>query len=94
MRAMLMLALLGGCAFNPYEVPGTWRPLGANDANLQSMVVRPGDLQGGTADRGADGQRAGDAVDRLRNDKVKPLPDSGVARISVTSSGGGQGGGR
>jgi len=93
MRAILLLALLGGCAFDPYEVPGTWRPLGANEQNLRVMLARPADVLGGTGDPGSDGHRGANAVDRLRDDRVKTLPDSGVARLTPTANGGGQGGG-
>lgn len=89
MRASLLaVALLGGCAFDPYEVPGTWRPLGANEQNLRLMATRPADVLGGTGDPGADGQLAGAAVERLRADKAKALLDSGVARLVPTQTGG------
>ena len=92
MRASLVaLALLGGCAFDPYEVPGTWRPVGANEQNLRVMLARPNDALGGVGDLRTDGQRAGAAVDRLRNDKVKTLPETGVARVVPIATGGGGG---
>lgn len=89
MRGILILALLGGCVADPYEVPGTWRPLGANEQNLRAMAARPADVLGGGGDLRADGQRAGNAVERWRADRVKPLPDSGVARLVPVASGGG-----
>jgi hypothetical protein len=96
MRSILLLVLLGGCAhdpFNPYEIPGTWRPLGANEQNLRIMAARPADVLGGVGDPGSDGQRAGHAVERLREGRVKPLPDSGVARLIPIASGGAGAGG-
>ena len=37
-----VLALLSGCAGpEPFDFPNTWRPTGANDANLAAMAARP-----------------------------------------------------
>lgn len=95
MRALLLAAfLMSGCAydpFDPYQVPGTWRPLGSNEQNLRAMLVRPTDLDGGVNDPGADGQRAAAAVERLRADRVKRLPDSGVSQVVPVATGGAAG---
>lgn len=90
MRILLLAVLLSGCAydpFDPYQVPGTWRPTGANEQNLRVMLARPTDALGGRGDPGSDGQRAAAAVERLRADNVKPLPESGVAKLSPTQTG-------
>ena len=91
MRRIACLGLLlamGGCAFtDPYERAGVWRPNGANDANLIAMVKTPSDLVQGVGDGLGNGQLAAAAIERLRADKVKPLPDSGVAQISLSGSG-------
>lgn len=89
MRPLLLAAtLLGGCAIDPYRLPGTWRPLGANEQNLRTMAVRPAETLGGSAYTGTDGQRAASAVERWRADRAKPLPESGVARIVPVQTGG------
>lgn len=90
MRALLLLPLpllLAACAFSdPYERPGTWRPSGANEANLRTMLANPAHLERGVAGGAADGALAAAAVERLRQDKVKPLPESTIARIGATGS--------
>ena len=96
MRRLLCWAVLlpvAGCGsvVDIYERPGTWRPVGANDANLRAMIADPDDLVTGVADRQADGQVVAAAVARYRTGTVKDLPDtaiSKVARIGSAPSGG------
>jgi hypothetical protein len=86
----LLLLLVGLAACNqidPYTRPGNWRPNGANDANLRAMVAVPADLVVATPASPADGQQAAAAVDRLRHDTVRALPDSGLAQITPVSGG-------
>jgi type IV pilus biogenesis protein CpaD/CtpE len=72
--AALLLAALGGCtATEPYLRPGVWTPTGANAANLAAMVEDPQDLVQGRAPGLSDGARAAAAVDRLRQGKTKSL---------------------
>ena len=95
MRTLLSLSLLlgavgcaAGCAgVDPLHRPGTWQPVGANDANLRAMIANPEDLHHGRAGSGADGEIAARAVARYRAGKVKELPDSGIAQIAPVSSG-------
>jgi type IV pilus biogenesis protein CpaD/CtpE len=82
--ATLVLAIpaLAGCTqVDPFNHAGSWRPGGANDRNLQAVLEDPRDLVMGRGASGADGQRAALAVERLRQDRVRPLPASGIARI-------------
>ncbi len=73
-----LLALLWGCAGpEPYDFPHTWRPTGANDANLAVMAGRPADLARGRGTGPTDAQVAAAAVDRLRTGRVKPLDSGG-----------------
>jgi hypothetical protein len=77
---LLLLLLLAGCdKTDPYLREGTWRPSGANEANLRAMVLVPSDLARATPASAADGGLAAAALDRLRHDRVRPLPDSAVA---------------
>ena len=86
--ALLLLAALVGCdQTDPYRRDGAWRPNGANDSNLRAMVVVPSDLAVATPAAPADGTLAAAAVSRLRNDRVRPLPDSGLAQIVPVSGG-------
>ncbi len=89
--SLLALLVLAGCdVTDPYMREGTWRPNGANESNLRAMVAAPSDLVRGTPSEG-NGQQAAAALDRYRNDKVRPLPDSAVAKITPVSSGTQQG---
>jgi hypothetical protein len=86
------IACLTGCAglaglTDPYQRAGTWNPSHTNEANLRVMVANPADLVHGRGDNLAIGQTAAIAVERLRADKVKPLPDSGVAEVKTVSNG-------
>ena len=84
MRPVLCLAtvvlLLAGCDVE--QRPGTWTPIGANDANLHAMIADPDDLVTGVADNRADGQVIAAAVARYRAGKVKELADSSVSRVA------------
>jgi len=89
MAATGLLLLLGLAACqqtDPYRREGVWHPNGANDANLRAMVAVPADLASATPPRPADGGLAVAAVARLRHDQVRPLPDSGLAQITVGGS--------
>jgi hypothetical protein len=90
----LAAAALGGCAvIDPFERPGMWRPIGANELNLELQAARPTDLVHGRGATDADGQTAAAAVDRLRHDRVKELPQSSVSGVGAGGGGGGGGGG-
>ena len=90
----LAAAALGGCAFmDPFERPGMWRPNSANDGNLELQVARPTDLLQGRGTTDADGLTAAAAVDRLRHDRVKELPQTGVSGVGAGGGGGGSSGG-
>lgn len=83
--------LLGGCAsvLDPHNRDGAWRPTGANEFNLRAMVARPSDLAQGLGEPGAEGQTAAQAIDRMRNDRVRALPDTSVALRQVSGTGAG-----
>jgi uncharacterized membrane protein YgcG len=85
---------LGGCAFmDPFERPGVWRPMGANDLNRELQVARPTDLVQGRGTTDSDGQTAAAAVDRMQHDRVKALPDTDISSVGASSGGGGGGSG-
>ncbi len=90
-RAMALLLSVAGCAgtgFNdPYARENTWKPEGLNERNLQTMAADPADLRFGAASHAASGQLAAVAVARLRADRVKPLPDSAISEVAVSSGG-------
>ncbi len=86
--ALITLLSLAGCDLSdPYLRPGVWWPNGANEANLRAMVAVPSDLAFAEPAARADGGLAAAALNRLRQDRVRPLLDSGVAQLVPVSSG-------
>jgi hypothetical protein len=86
--ALFALIFLSGCdQTDPYRREGTWRPSGANEANLRAMVVVPSDLAVASRASAADGHLAAAALSRLHHDKVRPLPDSALAQVVPISGG-------
>ncbi|WP_419898750.1 hypothetical protein [Roseomonas sp. USHLN139] len=78
---VLLLVALAGCgALDPYERPGTWRPGRVNEANLQAMLADPAHRDRGVAADGTDGALAGAAIERLREGKPRPLPEITLGR--------------
>lgn len=86
-----LLALAGCSVIDPYERPGTWRPTDVNDSNLAAMIAVPGDLARGTEDLTGNGQPAAAALDRLRRDRVRQLPNTAISRVGPSLAGGGGG---
>jgi hypothetical protein len=91
MRTLVLplLLLLPGCGdlLIPHTREGAWRPTGTNEHNLRVMAAVPSEIARGTGAPGSDGHTAQQAVERLRTDRVRPLPDSGVARLVPTGGG-------
>lgn len=96
MRALLLTLvalLLAGCNEDPYHWPYTWDAPQANRLNIIAHTADWHDVIQGHGDPGADGDEAARAVDRLRHDKVKKLPDIETSDVGVQQgapSGGGQ----
>lgn len=88
----VFLLLCAGCAdTDPYEKQGIWHPEGTNENNLRAMIAVPSDLVQGVGDGHGNSRQAVMAIERLRQDKVKDLPASGIAAFNVNSSGSGSG---
>ncbi len=87
MKISLWLAvlLLPVAACDIDNRPGTWQPVGSNDANLRAMIADPDDLVTGVADTRADGGVVAAAVARYRAGKVKDLPDASVSKVAPIS---------
>jgi hypothetical protein len=97
LRGALLLGLMSavaGCNLgDPYQRAGNWRPNGSNERNVRVLAANPADLERGQRSAGTEGQRAAAAIDRLRLDRVKALPDSGIARFTQSGFGNSAGGG-
>jgi hypothetical protein len=85
--ALLLPCILAvaGCAYtDPLLRAGLWRPNDSNTANLRAMVAVPADLAVAAPSDGGSGQQAAAALDRLRRDRARPLPDSAIAKVGPT----------
>lgn len=90
-RAALLsgLLLLCGCASgDAFDREGSWRVRHVNDANLRRMIADPAHLDRGVGDDRGRSRQAADAIQRLEDDALKPLPN-----VRTSSFGGGGGGG-
>ena len=93
LAAAALLLALTGCTERWFD-PGSWRPSGANERNLQAMVANPNDLQGGVGASTDRGNGAARAVTRLYTDRRRPLMDTSIGHFSqqtAQDSGGGAG---
>ena len=73
-----LVLLLAGCAnLDPYRRADVWSPTGGNAGNIAAMAADPHDLIVGRSENGKDAYEAVGAVDRVWQDKTKPLPKSG-----------------
>lgn len=81
--ALVGLLLLAGCGAtsDPTQREGTWRPSGANAANLRAMIAEPSHLQQGVSDPTGRGRHATNAIERLEDDDLKPLPDVRASQV-------------
>ena len=83
---LITALLLAGCAYDlgdPYQRPGTYRPIGDNDANLRVMIVNPADLVEGSGTGVAIGSEAAPPVARLLAGKRYPLPNLNAAEVDI-----------
>ena len=83
--AAFVLAMgLAGCnATDPYLRSDVWRPAGVNDMNIEAQIANAADLRKGRSSETVDGDTAGAPVDRLRRDKPRALPQSGVTSVGT-----------
>ncbi|MFT8246980.1 hypothetical protein [Roseomonas sp. BN140053] len=85
----LLLLLLAACRHDDFSRAGTWQPTGVNEINLQAMLSDPADANRGVAARDERGAAAAAPINRLLNDRRKPLPLStwGSATGAAPSAG-------
>lgn len=85
---LLALALAACDATDPYRASDVWQPTGANAGNMAAMAARPRDLIVGRGGRFTDGHLSADAVERLWQDRTRPLaPATGAAATGSSNSG-------
>lgn len=83
LAALAALVAVAACGLaDPLEREGTWRPTQVNDANLRAMIADPGHLQHGASDPSGRGRQATDAIERLEDRKLDPLPDVRTSRMA------------
>jgi type IV pilus biogenesis protein CpaD/CtpE len=88
----LLVLLVAGCASSdPYRRTDVWYPTGANAGNIAAMVAEPRDLILGHGGDRADARQAAGAVDRVWQDRKKPLLNAAGA-ASPTGGAPGPGG--
>jgi type IV pilus biogenesis protein CpaD/CtpE len=90
--SLTMLALLvTGCAnMDPYRRTDVWYPSGSNAGNIAAMAARPSDLILGRGDGAGDTPQAVGAVDRVWQDRTKPLfPSTGSSSSTTGAAGSG-----
>jgi len=88
----LPVLLVAGCAsFDPYRRTDVWYPTGANAGNIAAMVAEPRDLILGHGGDRADARQAAGAVDRVWQDRKKPLLNAASA-APLTGGASGPGG--
>lgn len=85
--ALLALALASCEANDPYRASDLWQPAGANAGNLAAMAARPRDLVVGRGGRLTDGRLSADAVDRVWQDRAKPLTPATGSTATTSNSG-------
>jgi type IV pilus biogenesis protein CpaD/CtpE len=70
----LLVLLVAGCAnTDPYRRTDVWYPTGSNTGNIAAMAARPGDLILGRSGKAGDARQAVGAIDRVWQDRRKPL---------------------
>ena len=74
------LLAVSGCGLatrDTWNDPGTWKPTGANEANLQAMIANPDDLYEGRGERGSSAVIATTMVNRVLTGSIAKLPTAG-----------------
>ncbi|WP_114377576.1 hypothetical protein [Elioraea thermophila] len=87
--AILLLLALAGCtaAIDPFQREGTWRARHVNDANLRAMIANPAHLDRGVGDDRGRSRQAADAIQRLEDDALKPLPEVRTSPVGASAGG-------
>lgn len=90
------IVALGGCMErDPYRRTDVWRPTGANSANIAAMAANPKDLIRGSGTTRSHSAAHIKSIERVQEDRAKPLlgPAGSSSGGQSGGGGGGQGGG-
>lgn len=86
---LLIAASLSACQTILKDIPPDdpgWVPQGINAGNIAAMAAVPGDLVHGRGDLTGSGHTTADAVIRLWQGKVKPLPTAEASTMSDSAA--------
>lgn len=86
------LALAGCSQTDPFERSGTWKPFGANDANIATMAANPADLSRGQAVPTINNRTSAGAVTRLWQGPPPAGPNAAANAPAAAPPGGAPGG--
>jgi type IV pilus biogenesis protein CpaD/CtpE len=89
--ALPVLLVVGCTSSDPYRRTDVWYPTGANAGNIAAMVAKPRDLILGHSGDRADARQAAGAVDRVWQDRKKPLLNAAGAAGAAPPTGGAPG---
>jgi len=87
---LLGLVAAAGCT-DAFDIPGTWKPTGVNEANLQQMIVDPAQLRRGVGTTTSRGQAASVAITNLEAGERPPLPSTQLSTVGNGGAGGATG---
>jgi type IV pilus biogenesis protein CpaD/CtpE len=88
-----MVMTLTGCGgdtanyLDPYTKPYAWHPTGAPTANLAAQLANPHDLVVGRGTNEGDSKEAAGAIERVWQDRPKPIVSSNSGGGSAASAG-------
>lgn len=93
---MAAIIALAGCDasnnyLDPYQKPYVWHPTGAPMANVAAQLADPRDMIMGHGITAADAKQTGTAIDRVWQDRGKPIASSGSGASPGASAGTGGG---
>ena len=77
------LLALAACTEDPFERPGTWQPVGANDANLRAMVQDPATLRRGVGAGTDRGQQGSTPITTLEAGQRPAVPTTALTSVGA-----------
>jgi type IV pilus biogenesis protein CpaD/CtpE len=84
---LLVLAVAGCAADDPFRSNYSWQPTGANAGNLAAMAAKPRDLVFGRGGAPKGDRLQADAVERVWEGRARPLNGSGSSATGSVNTG-------